>query len=67
MEIQLFNLFQSGKWQLQIIIPSYQQQTNEVDCRIYAVENAFQDFQSRDSNNIDEVTRSVLNILFFLQ
>ena len=39
-EIQLFNLFQSHNFQLQITIRSCQQQINVVDCRIYALANA---------------------------
>ena len=40
-KIRLFNLFKSGNLQPQISIRSCQQQTNGVDCGIYAVANVF--------------------------
>ena len=46
-EIQLFNLFQSDSFQLQITICSCQLQKNGADCRIYTVAIAFEDFHSR--------------------
>ena len=40
-EIELFNLFQLENLQLQITIRSCQQQSNGVDCKIYAAANTF--------------------------
>ena len=61
---QIFNLYMLDNSQLQINLPSCQQQANGVDCRIYAVANSFQISSGTGVSDI-KIDKNRMRVHFF--